>query len=96
MSKSITPLFYVAAAAAIVGIGVSIEATRRQINTVDEGAAYLAQRGYTAISGGERDFVNACGENIFARHYKATDPDGKKVGQTVCFNPLIGRHLPIL
>lgn len=60
----------------------------------DEGREWLEKKGYTNVTGGERDYWNSCGKNTYARGYDCTDKDGKRVHKTVCFG-LFGKHSPL-
>ena len=61
------------------------------------GVEYLEGRGYTDVTGGSRDYVNACAEDDTARSYTATHPEtGERVRRTVCHNLIIGPHAPLL
>lgn len=96
LSNRAVPYLMGAFAAAAIGLVVIVETARNNMYTAAEGATYLQEKGYTAIQGGERDYFNMCGKDVFARSYTAQDADGRTVTKTVCFTPLFGPHLPLI
>jgi hypothetical protein len=86
--------------AAVVGVfGVATLAVQfnETAHPVSQGQEYLTDQGYKNISGGEADYFNGCGKNVFARSYDVTNPrTGERETRTVCFNPLFGPSGPLL
>jgi hypothetical protein len=91
-SRATSLITYFAGAAALVGVAIAIESCSSAIHPAEKGRDYLQSKGYTNITGGDRDYFNACGKNIVARGYTATH-NGRRVSQEVCFGPF-GPYLP--
>lgn len=85
-----------AAALGVLGIGTAVHEFNQAAHPVSQGQEYLAKKGYTNIQGGQSDYFNMCGKNVYARSYTATDPSTGKAGEhTVCFTPIFGPHSPL-
>lgn len=84
--------FLIGAFAAVAALGAGVEITRRSMYPAAAGVELLTGMGYSAVTGGRRDFFNLCGKDVFARTYEARNPAGKAVRQTVCFGILTGPY----
>lgn len=75
--------------------GKAVGAFNYSAHAVSLGAAWLDERGYTNIKGGdEASYWNTHGKNVTSRTYVATDTEGQRVEKTVSFG-LLGPHSPL-
>jgi len=86
--------FYIAGIIGTMGLGLALYFGQVASFQPEDGAAFLEEKGYTEVSGGESlDLFNLCGKGEIARNYDASQ-DGERVSRTVCYNYFWGTHLP--
>ena len=82
--KSLGAAFLLAAA---LGVGAGVALNTDTIYPPESGKAFLQDKGYTVIGGGDYQWFNSCGKNVYAREFKVQDKDGKIFDKTVCYGP---------
>ena len=79
--------------ATVIGLTASFNALH-SIYSVEDGSDFLQDNGFEQVLGGQADYFNRCGRNVFAREYQVTVPgSGEAKDQVVCFAPFIGTYL---
>jgi hypothetical protein len=73
-------------AAAIFAIVAAVKGNEARNSPIEKGTSFLKSSGYTNVTGGGWDFINGCGNGVFARSYEVTNSKNERESKTVCFN----------
>lgn len=85
-----------AVAAVGTGIGFGIHAANETVPTTADGVSYLENHGYTDVEPAGHGLISSCPKNTRPHYFTATDDNGKRGEQTLCFGLFHKIYHPVL